>query len=178
MEEILERVLLDEEQIKKRIKELGRDITEDYKNKDLLMIGVLKGAIVFFSDLIRAIDLPLTTDFIAVSSYGSSTKSSGIVRILKDLDEPVDGKDILIVEDIIDTGLTLHYLVDNIITRNPNSVKICCLLDKPERRLTEVDVDYVGFAIPDEFVVGYGLDYNERYRNLPNISVLRLEQGY
>ncbi|AEE95820.1 MAG: hypoxanthine phosphoribosyltransferase [Clostridiales bacterium] len=178
MEEILERVLLDEEQIKKRIRELGRDITEDYKNKDLLMIGVLKGAIVFFSDLIRAIDLPLTTDFIAVSSYGSSTKSSGIVRILKDLDEPVDGKDILIVEDIIDTGLTLHYLVDNIITRNPNSVKICCLLDKPERRLTDVDVDYVGFAIPDEFVVGYGLDYNERYRNLPNISVLRLEQGY
>lgn len=178
MEEILERVLLDEEQIKKRIKELGRDITEDYKNKDLLMIGVLKGAIVFFSDLIRAIDLPLTTDFIAVSSYGSSTKSSGIVRILKDLDEPVDGKDILIVEDIIDTGLTLHYLVDNIITRNPNSVKICCLLDKPERRLTEVDVDYIGFAIPDEFVVGYGLDYNERYRNLPNINVLRLEQGY
>ncbi|MBZ4666371.1 hypoxanthine phosphoribosyltransferase [Mahella sp.] len=178
MEEILERVLLDEEQIKKRIRELGRDITEDYKNKDLLMIGVLKGAIVFFSDLIRAIDLPLTTDFIAVSSYGSSTKSSGIVRILKDLDESVEGKDILIVEDIIDTGLTLHYLVDNIITRNPSSVKICCLLDKPDKRLTEVDVDYIGFTIPDEFVVGYGLDYNERYRNLPNISVLRLEQGY
>lgn len=176
MEERLECVLLDEEQIKKRIKELGRDITEDYKNKDLLMIGVLKGAIVFFSDLIRAIDLPLTVDFIAVSSYGSSTKSSGIVRILKDLDEPVDGKDVLIVEDIIDTGLTLHYLVDNIITRNPNSVKICCLLDKPDRRLTEVDVDYIGFAIPDEFVVGYGLDYNERYRNLPNISVLKLER--
>lgn len=175
MQEILERVLLDEEQIKRRIKELGQDITRDYKGKNLMMIGVLKGAVVFFSDLIRAIDLPLTTDFIAVSSYGSSTKSSGIVRILKDLDESVENKDVLIVEDIIDTGLTLHYLIDNIATRNPNSVKVCCFLDKPNRRLTQVDVDYVGFTIPDEFVVGYGLDYDERYRNLPHISVLRLK---
>jgi len=176
MKEVLDRVLLDEEQIKRRIKELGHDITKDYQNKELLMVGVLKGAIVFFSDLMRAIELPLTTDFIAVSSYGSSTKSSGIVRILKDLDESIDGKDVLIIEDIIDTGLTLNYLVENMITRNPNSVKICCLLDKPDRRLTDVQVDYVGFAIPDEFVVGYGLDYNERYRNLPNISVLRIEE--
>lgn len=175
MQEILERILLDEDQIKRRIKELGQDITRDYKGKNLMMIGVLKGAVIFFSDLIRAIDLPLTTDFIAVSSYGSSTKSSGIVRILKDLDESVENKDVLIVEDIIDTGLTLHYLIDNIATRNPNSVKVCCFLDKPDRRLTQVDVDYVGFTIPDEFVVGYGLDYDERYRNLPHISVLRLK---
>ena len=136
------------------------------------MIGILKGAVIFMSDLSKEISLPLAMDFMAVSSYGASTRSSGVVRILKDLDTEIEGKDILIVEDIVDTGLTLHYLCKNLQSRKPNSIKICCCLDKPARRKVPVDIDYVGFEIPDEYVVGYGLDYAERYRNLPYISIL------
>ncbi|MFU0800051.1 MAG: hypoxanthine phosphoribosyltransferase [Xylanivirga thermophila] len=165
-------VLIDEPTLKKRISELGAQITEDYRDKDLIVVGILKGAVIFLSDLVKEIDLPLSMDFMAVSSYGLSTHSSGVVRILKDLDQEIEGKDVLIVEDIVDTGLTLHYLVENLKSRKPNSLKICCCLDKPSRREVPVNVDYVGFDIPDEFVVGYGLDYGEKYRNIPHICVL------
>lgn len=166
------KVLIDEETLNKRVEELGAEITRDFQGKDLLMIGILKGAVIFMSDLAKKIELPLAMDFMAVSSYGASTKSSGVVRILKDLDEEIEGKDVLIVEDIIDTGLTLHYLCENLFSRKPNSLKICCCFDKPSRREVPVEIDYVGFDIPDEFVVGYGLDYAQRYRNLPYVSVL------
>lgn len=166
------KVLIDEETLNKRVEELGAEITRDFQGKDLLMIGILKGAVIFMSDLAKKIELPLAMDFMAVSSYGASTKSSGVVRILKDLDEEIEGKDVLIVEDIIDTGLTLHYLCENLLSRKPNSLKICCCFDKPSRREVPVEIDYVGFDIPDEFVVGYGLDYAQRYRNLPYVSVL------
>ncbi|HHW71044.1 MAG TPA: hypoxanthine phosphoribosyltransferase [Clostridiales bacterium] len=165
-------ILIDEETLIKRVKELGAEITEDYRGKNLILIGILKGAVIFMSDLSKEIKLPLAMDFMAVSSYGASTHSSGVVRILKDLDAEIEGKDVLIVEDIVDTGLTLHYLQSNLLSRKPNSLKICCCLDKPSRRKVPVDIDYVGFEIPDEYVVGYGLDYNERYRNLPYISIL------
>lgn len=172
----IEQVLITEEEIKEKIKELGEKISNDYKDSDnLLLIGVLKGAVVFMADLIRHIDIPLNIDFMAVSSYGSSTESSGVVRILKDLDETVEGKDILIVEDIIDSGLTLSYMCDILRSRKPNSIKICTLLDKPSRRKIDLKVDYTGFEIPDYFVVGYGLDYAEKYRNLPDICVLKPE---
>lgn len=171
--DLLKKILISEEQLKKRIKELGEQIAADYKGKDLVVIGILKGAILFLSDLIKEIDLPLVIDFMAVSSYGSSTSSSGVVRILKDLDEDIEGKDVLIIEDIVDTGLTLNYLLGNLQARKPNSIKICCCLDKPSRRTAPVKVDYVGFEIEDEFVVGYGLDYAEKYRNLPYIGVLK-----
>ncbi len=168
----VERILIDEETLKKRVREMGRQITEDYRGKDLVIVAILKGAVVFTSDLIKEIKLPLAIDFMAVSSYGVSTKSSGVVRILKDLEEEIEGRDVLIVEDIVDTGLTLHYLLENLWSRGPRSLKICCCLDKPTRRSAPVEVDYVGFDIPDEFVVGYGLDYAERYRNLPYIGIL------
>lgn len=171
----VEKILIDEETLMKRIKEMGKQITEDYRGKDLIIIAILKGAVLFTSDLIKEIKLPLAIDFMAVSSYGSSTKSSGVVRILKDLDEQIEGKDVLIVEDIVDTGLTLHYLVENLMTRKPKSLKICCCLDKPSRRTAPVNVDYIGFSIPDEFVIGYGLDFGEKYRNLPFIGVLSKE---
>jgi hypoxanthine phosphoribosyltransferase len=171
----VEKILIDEEMLMNRVKEMGRQITEDYRDKDLIIIAILKGAVLFTSDLIKEIKLPLAMDFMAVSSYGSSTKSSGVVRILKDLDEEIEGKDVLIVEDIVDTGLTLHYLVENLLTRKPNSLKICCCLDKPSRRTAPVKVDYIGFSIPDEFVIGYGLDFDEKYRNLPFIGVLSKE---
>ena len=172
MSENVERILIDEETLKKRVREMGRQITEDYRGKDLVIVAILKGAVVFTSDLIKEIKLPLAIDFMAVSSYGVSTKSSGVVRILKDLEEEIEGRDVLIVEDIVDTGLTLHYLLENLWSRGPRSLKICCCLDKPTRRSAPVEVDYVGFDIPDEFVVGYGLDYAERYRNLPYIGIL------
>ena len=172
MSENVERILIDEETLQKRVREMGRQITEDYRGKDLIIIAILKGAVVFTSDLIKEIKLPLSIDFMAVSSYGVSTKSSGVVRILKDLEEEIEGRDVLIVEDIVDTGLTLHYLVENLWSRGPKSLKICCCLDKPTRRTAPVKVDYVGFDIPDEFVIGYGLDYAERYRNLPYIGIL------
>ncbi|HHW03597.1 MAG TPA: hypoxanthine phosphoribosyltransferase [Thermoanaerobacterales bacterium] len=172
----IEKILISEEQIKNRLKELGKQITEDYRDKEnFLLVGVLKGAIIFMSDLIRHIDLPLQVDFMAVSSYGASTESSGVVRILKDLEENVEGKNLLIVEDIIDSGLTLSYMHSILKSRKPASIKICSLLDKPSRRKIDIKVDYLGFEIPDYFVVGYGLDYDEKYRNLPYICVLKPE---
>lgn len=168
-------ILLSAEQIKKRVSELGARIAEDYANRDLVAICILKGAIVFFSDLIRQIDLPLTTDFMAISSYGSATKSSGVVRIQKDLDKDIVDKHVLVIEDIIDSGLTLSFLRDNLLSRGAASIRICTLLDKPHRRAVNLVCDYIGFEIPDGFVVGYGLDYDERYRNLPDIGILKPE---
>ncbi len=175
LEKITKEVMISEQEIKNKVKELGKIITEDYKGKDLVVICVLKGAIMFVSDLIKEIKLPLAIDFMAVSSYGNSTKSSGVVKIIKDLDDSIEGKDVLIVEDIIDSGLTLAYLLDNLESRDPNSIEICTLLDKPTGRKTDVDTKYVGFEIKDEFVVGYGLDYAEKYRNVPHIFVLKEE---
>lgn len=166
------KILINEEEIKSKVKELGEIITRDYQGKDLLVVCILKGAMVFMADLVREIKVPLDIDTMVVSSYGSSTKSSGVVRILKDLDQSIENRDILIVEDIIDTGLTLKYLMDNIFSRGPKSVKICSFLDKPERRKVNITPDYKGYSIPDEFVVGYGLDYDEKYRNLPYVGVL------
>ena len=168
-------VLIDEATLQARITALGEEISRDYANQDIMLIGVLKGAIMFMVDLARAISLPLTLDFMAISSYGASTISSGVVRILKDLDSSIEGKHIMIVEDIIDSGQTLAYLVEYLKGRNPASIKICALLNKPERRISPVKVDYMGFDIPDKFVVGYGLDYAELYRNLPFIGVLKPE---
>jgi len=175
MEEQIEKVLISEEEIKKRVSELGEEITKDYRGKDLLIIGIFKGAVPFLADLIREIKIPLRYDFMAVSSYGSSTRSSGAVRVLKDLDTSVEDRHILIVEDIVDTGLTLKYLKENLERRHPLSLKIVTLLDKPERREVEVHPDYNGFVIPNEFVVGYGLDFNEIYRNLPYVGILKPE---
>lgn len=175
METFIKEILLSEEEIQKRVKELGQEISLDYQNKNLMVVGILKGAVIFMADLVKNIKLPITMDFMAVSSYGSSTISTGEVRIIKDLDFSVEGKDILIVEDIIDTGLTLNYLTDNLRKRGASSVKICTLLDKVERRTVGVPVDYLGFEIPDEFVVGYGLDYAEQYRNLPYVGALKEE---
>lgn len=171
----VERVLLSEEQLAARIVELGAEITADYAGEEILMIGVLRGAVLFMADLARAIKVPVAIDFMAVSSYGAGTSSSGVVRILKDLDENVEGKHVLVVEDIIDSGLTLNYLVDNLKSRQPASIKICTLLNKPERRKVDVDIAYNGFTIPDHFVIGYGLDYAEKYRNLPFIGILKPE---
>ena len=171
----VERILITSEEIGARVRELGQQITNDYAGQDLLMIGVLRGAVVFMSDLARAIKRPIDIDFMAISSYGLSTNSSGVVRILKDLDEVVQGRHLLIIEDIIDSGLTLNYLVENLKSRKPASVRICTLLSKPDRRKVDVQVDYNGFIIPDYFVVGYGLDYAGKYRNLPFIGVLKPE---
>jgi hypoxanthine phosphoribosyltransferase len=168
-------VLYSRETINEKVKELGKQITSDYKGKELVVIGVLKGANVFMADLIREIEMPLEMDFMAVSSYGHSTESSGVVKILKDLDKGIEGKDVLVVEDIIDSGLTLQYLCKNLLNRKANSVKICTLLDKPERRKVDVVIDYKGFEIPDEFIVGYGIDYAEKYRNLPYVATLKPE---
>ena len=166
-------ILLTEEQIRTRIAELGMQLTRDYAGLNPLLIGVLKGACFFLSDLMRAIDTRLSLEFMAISSYGSSTRTSGEVRIMKDLDVPIEGRHILVVEDIVDTGLTLSYLLANLQSRGAASVKLAALLDKYERREREVKIDYLGFPIPDEFVVGYGLDFAERYRNLPFIAVLK-----
>ncbi|WP_425387445.1 hypoxanthine phosphoribosyltransferase [Desulfovirgula thermocuniculi] len=170
-----ERVLITAEEISRRVKELGEEISRDYAGKEILVVGILKGAAIFMADLVRCLTIPVQLDFMAVSSYGASTESSGVVRILKDLEENIEGLDVLLVEDIVDTGLTLNYLRENLLTRNPASLKICTLLDKPSRRKVQVKVDYNGFVIPDEFVVGYGLDYNGRYRNLRDILVLKRE---
>ena len=175
MRSVVKEVLLTEEEIGSRVKELGKEITKDYEGKDLLVVGILKGAVIFMAELCKNIDLPITIDFMAVSSYGNSTKSTGEVKINKDLDFSVEDKEVLIVEDIIDTGLTLSYLTDNLKKRGANSVRIVTLLDKPDRRNVEVKVDYLGFSIPDEFVVGYGLDYSELYRNLPYVASLKEE---
>ncbi|NLJ61507.1 MAG: hypoxanthine phosphoribosyltransferase [Firmicutes bacterium] len=171
----LEQVLISEGEIARRVRELGTEITEDYKGGGLVVVGILKGALMFMADLIRHIKIPVIMDFAVVSSYGASTETSGVVRILKDLDQPIEGKHVLIVEDIIDTGLTMHYLVRNFEARKPASVKVCTLLDKPSRREVDIKPDYCGFSIPDKFVVGYGLDYAEYYRNLPQVSILKEE---
>jgi hypoxanthine phosphoribosyltransferase len=169
-------VLLDEERIQARIRELGAEITADFAGRRLTLVSVLKGSLVFMADLMRAIDLPVRIDLMEVSSYGgSTTESSGLVRILKDLSSTIEGEDVLIVEDIIDTGLTLNYLVRYLRGKKPASIRICTLLDKPARRLVDIDVDYTGFTIPDQFVVGFGLDYGEQYRNLRFVGVLRPE---
>lgn len=175
MEEYIGRVLISREELAKRVAELGAEITRDYEGKKILVLGILKGAVPFMADLIREIKLPLAYDFMALSSYGVSTQSSGVVRILKDLERSVEDVHILIAEDIVDTGLTLKYLKDNLKARNPLSVKVVTLLDKAARRKAEVTPDYNGFSIPDEFVVGYGLDFNEEYRNLPYVGVLKQE---
>jgi hypoxanthine phosphoribosyltransferase len=166
------KVLLPQEEIKEKVRYLAELVSRDYQGKVPLLICVLKGAVVFLSDLIRNLEIPVEMDFMAVSSYGNSTTTSGVVRILKDLETGIDNKDILIVEDIIDTGLTLSYLKENLLSRNPRSLKIITLLDKPERRVVDIEPDYCGFCIPDEFVVGYGLDFNEKYRDLPDICIL------
>lgn len=171
----IQEVLITKEEIQARTKELGAQITKDYEGKDLLVICILKGALPFMADLIREIQLPLSIDFMAVSSYGDATTSSGAVMILKDLETNINGRNVLIVEDIIDTGLTLKYLVENLQARKPASLKICTLLDKPDRRKVDIKVDYKGFQIPDAFVVGYGLDFAELYRNLPDICILKPE---
>lgn len=177
MKNDVKEVLISCDELQKKTKEIGKKITQDYQGKDLMLVGVLKGAFMFLGDLAKNIEIPLTIDFMAVSSYGNSTESSGVVRILKDLEGSIEGKDILLVEDIIDTGLTLNYLVSNLRSRGAASVKICTLLDKPERRLVNVELAYKGFDIPDEFVVGYGIDFAEGYRNLPDICILK-EEAY
>ena len=169
----IEKVLISEEELKEIIARLGKQITEDYKDKNLLVVSVLKGSVMVMADLLREIKLPLRIDFMSVSSYGSGTTSSGTVKIIKDLDINLAGYDLLIVEDILDSGVTLSSLKQILLTRGPASVKICTLLDKPERRVVDVFPDYTGFNVPDEFVVGYGLDYAEEYRNLPFIGVLK-----
>ncbi len=169
------RVLLPEEEVVKRIREIGKQITEDYRGEEVFLICTLKGASLFACELAKRIDLPLTLDFIAVASYGSGTQSSGEVRMIKDLDESIEGKNVIVVEDIVDTGRTLSYLLEMMKKRNPKSLKLCSLLDKPERRVVNVEVDYKGFEVPDLFVVGYGLDYAQKYRNLPYVGVLELD---
>lgn len=164
--------LITEEQIRQRIKELGQQISEDYRGKELLAVGILRGSVPFMADLTRAIDNDLTMDFMSVSSYGASTKSSGVVRIMKDLETNITGKDVLIIEDIIDSGLTLKYLKESLLGRKPASLKICTFLDKPARRTVDLKADYVGFPVEDLFIVGYGLDLDQRYRNLPYITCI------
>ena len=166
------RELVSEKAVDERIVELGKQISKDYDGKQVHLICVLKGGVFFMCELAKRISVPVSMDFMSVSSYGDDTKSSGVVKIVKDLDEAIEGKDVLIVEDIIDSGRTLYYLIDILKKRNPKSVHLCTLLDKPERRVKDVKVDYVGFNIPDEFVVGYGLDYAQKYRNLPFIGVV------
>jgi len=169
-------VLVTAEALQRRVGELGAEISRDYEGRDLMMIGVLKGAVLFLADLMRQLTVPCEIDCMAVSSYGSETDSSGVVRILKDLDSSIEGRDVLIVEDIIDSGLTLQYMQRSLKARNPRSVEVCALLTKPERRRVELPIRYVGFEIPNRFVIGYGLDYGQRYRNLRYVAVLN-EQG-
>ncbi|MGN0984896.1 MAG: hypoxanthine phosphoribosyltransferase [Candidatus Enterenecus sp.] len=173
MHQDVERILFTEEELAARVKELGAQITKDYAGKNLVVASVLRGSYIFMADLTRAIQLPVTVDFMAVSSYGAGTVSSGQVEIKKDLSDSIEGKDLLIVEDILDSGNTLYYLTDVLEARKPASIRICTLLDKPERRTKPIKADYSGFSIPDAFVVGYGLDYDERYRNLPYIGILK-----
>ena len=166
-------VLVSTEDLERRVTELGAEISRDYTGKDLVMIGVLKGAVLFLADLMRELEVPCEIDFMAVSSYGSSTDSSGVVRILKDLDGAIEGRDVLLVEDIVDSGLTLHYLLKNLGARNPRSLEVCALLTKPERRRVDLPIRYVGFEIPNRFAIGYGLDHGQRYRNLSYVAALQ-----
>ena len=173
----IDKVLISQDEIAARVTELGEQISRDYEGKDLVLVGVLKGSAIFLSDLARKITVPLSLDFVTISSYGSNSKSSGEVRLIKDIDESVDSKHVLVVEDIIDTGWTLRlsYLEETLLSRNASSVKICALLDKPSRREVDVKIDYCGFSIEDHYVVGYGMDYNGKYRNLPFIGILKSE---
>ena len=175
MKENIAGVLLDEETLQQKVEELGAQISKDYEGRNLLMVSILKGSVVFMSDLMRHITIPCRIDFMSVSSYGSGVKTTGVVKIIKDLDIPLAGYDLLVVEDILDSGMTLSYILELLQARNPKSIRLCTLLDKPERRKVNIKADYVGFEIPDEFVVGYGLDYDERYRNLPYVGVLKPE---
>ncbi len=170
------KVLISEEEMDKKIRELGAQISRDYAGRQVHMVGVLKGASFFMCELAKRITVPVSIDFMAVSSYGSSTKSSGVVRIVKDLDEPLMGKDVLVVEDIVDSGRTLNYLQELFRDRGTRTIRFCTLLDKPDRRVVDLDIDYVGFVIPDEFVVGYGMDYDQRYRNLPYIGTIEFTE--
>ena len=170
------KVLLSEEEVDARIKEIGEQISKDYEGKQIHMICVLKGGTFFMCELSKRITVPVSLDFMAVSSYGGDTKSSGVVKIVKDLDDSIQGKDVLVVEDIVDSGRTLSYLMEMLNDRKPASLRLCTLLDKPDRRVIEVPVDYTGFEIPDEFVVGYGLDYDQRYRNLPYIGIVSFDE--
>lgn len=175
MEGFVEKVLISEEELKAKVEELGAAITRDYRGKQLLLVGILKGSMMFMSDLMRAIKMNCKIDFMSVSSYGAGTKTSGQVRIILDLNKPIKDYDILIVEDILDSGVTLSYIRKLLLPRGPRSIKICTLLDKPERRTADITADYSGFTIPDAFVIGYGLDYDEDYRNLPYVGILRDE---
>jgi hypoxanthine phosphoribosyltransferase len=166
-------ILVQPDDLRRKVADLGAQISKDYEGRDLLLVGVLKGAVFFLSDLMREISVPCEVDFMAVASYGSATDSSGVVRILKDLDASIEGRDVLIVEDIVDSGLTLQYLLRNLRARGPASVEVCALLTKPERRKIELEARYVGFEIPDKFAIGYGLDHAERYRNLPFVAALQ-----
>jgi hypoxanthine phosphoribosyltransferase len=169
----IDRVLISEEELSAIVKRLGEQISIDYKGKDLLLVGILKGSVMFMSDIMRSITIPCEIDFMAVSSYGSGTVTSGEVKIIKDLDRRLEGKDLLIIEDILDSGVTLSYIKEILMARKPKSIKICTLFDKPDRRKAEIFADYIGSKVPDEFIVGYGLDYDEYYRNLPYIGALK-----
>ena len=175
LNEVLEKTLISEEEIKARVSELAKQIEKDYEGKAPTMIGVLKGSIMFYTDLVRQINLPLTVDFMSISSYGAGVNSTGEVKIIKDIDGKIGGKDVIIVEDIIDSGYSMNCLLKLFATRSPKSVKVCALLDKPSRREIPVQIDYTGFQVANEFVVGYGLDYDEKYRNLPFVGVLKPE---
>jgi hypoxanthine phosphoribosyltransferase len=166
------KVMYSAEQIQQRIGELGAQITRDFQGRELTVISILKGSYIFCADLVRAIDLPLAVDFLGLSSYGGKTETTGVVRITSDLSKPIEGKHVLVVEDIVDTGLTMAFLLENLKTRGPAALKVCALLEKPARAVKKIDIDYKGFTIPDAFVVGFGLDYDERYRNVPFIGVL------
>lgn len=175
MHEHVKEILLSEKELDTRVSQIGEMITQDYRGQEIVLVGIMKGAVIFFADLARKINCPVTMDFMAISSYGASTKSSGVVKIVKDLDRDIMNKHVIIVEDIIDSGLTLAFLKENLLSRGAKSLRLCVLLDKVERRKVKIDVDYCGFSIPDEFVVGYGLDYAENYRHLPYIGVLKPE---
>ncbi len=176
MNQDIDHILVSEEALQQKVRELGLQISRDYEGRDLLLVAILKGSVVFMADLMRAISLPCTIDFMVVSSYGgANTSSTGLVKIVKDLDQDLTGKDVLIVEDILDTGITLSNLVPMLRLRNPNSVRLCTILSKPSRRKADIEPNYLGFEVPDEFVVGYGLDFDEKYRNLPYVGVLKPE---
>ena len=176
MHQNIDHILVSEEQLKAKVADLGAQISADYEGKDLLLVSILKGAVVFMADLMRAVTIPCSIDFMVVSSYGgANTSSTGLVKIIKDLDQDLSGKDVLIVEDILDTGITLSHLMPMLQMRKPNSLRLCTILSKPSRRKADIEPDYCGFEVPDEFVVGYGLDYDEKYRNLPYVGVLKPE---
>lgn len=173
MSDDIEKIIIPENELQDIVKNLGKQISEDYKDKDLLLVSILKGSIMFMSDLMKNIDIPCNIDFMAVSSYGSGAKTSGVVKIIKDLDKSIEGKDLLIVEDILDSGRTLSYIKEILMARHPKSIRICTLFDKPDRREVDLYADYIGSKVPNEFIVGYGLDYDEYYRNLPYIGALK-----